>query len=375
MFGWYCYELLNGFECVGCGFGIVAISGLISKGFLQFLVKNVEFEFRTCVVNGFWFHGLYGVFNELLEQARITVRKFGKTLSVKDAVRHAVGFRTHDATRDVLDKGQMTESRWTREVLVNSKVGLGFSTWLVPKWASLGTGKARLGKAGQRLGKAWQRVGKAWQDLARLGKGLAKSWQGLARSWQGAGKTWQGAGKVWQGTNVSGHGVARTGQVMPWHAPGHALARASTRPWHEQDHALAQTSHASHALVMPWHEQGKARPWHEQDHALAQTSHTLSQTRSCLGTAKARPWHNNLTFLDLGIDSGQSMLGLILGCFLSEPRKRLNIYYKGRGLSWGGMGNKDKQGPRARLGHHAKAKTHGPWSATPSRLDSTPSPA
>ncbi|KAK9138126.1 hypothetical protein Sjap_008720 [Stephania japonica] len=30
----------------------------------------------------------------------------------------------------------------------------------------------------------------------------------------------------------------------------------------------------------------------------------------------------------------------------------------------GGMGNSDKQDPRARLGHHAKAKTHGPWSAT-----------
>ncbi|KAK9109506.1 hypothetical protein Sjap_017566 [Stephania japonica] len=38
------------------------------------------------------------------------------------------------------------------------------------------------------------------------------------------------------------------------------------------------------------------------------------------------------------------------------------------------MGNSDKEGPRARLGHHAKAKTHGPWSATPSRWDSTPSP-
>ncbi|KAK9102595.1 hypothetical protein Sjap_019849 [Stephania japonica] len=29
------------------------------------------------------------------------------------------------------------------------------------------------------------------------------------------------------------------------------------------------------------------------------------------------------------------------------------------------MGNSDKEGPRARLGHHAKAKTHGPWSGHP----------
>ncbi|KAK9138172.1 hypothetical protein Sjap_008766 [Stephania japonica] len=29
------------------------------------------------------------------------------------------------------------------------------------------------------------------------------------------------------------------------------------------------------------------------------------------------------------------------------------------------MGNSDKEGPRARLGYHAKAKTHGPWSGHP----------
>ncbi|KAK9145093.1 hypothetical protein Sjap_004996 [Stephania japonica] len=32
------------------------------------------------------------------------------------------------------------------------------------------------------------------------------------------------------------------------------------------------------------------------------------------------------------------------------------------------MGNSDKEGPRARLGHHAKAKTHGPWSGHPESL-------
>ncbi|KAK9081989.1 hypothetical protein Syun_030971 [Stephania yunnanensis] len=41
------------------------------------------------------------------------------------------------------------------------------------------------------------------------------------------------------------------------------------------------------------------------------------------------PWQE-LTNLDLGVDPGQSTLGLILGCFLLELRKRLNIYYKGR---------------------------------------------
>ncbi|KAK9090034.1 hypothetical protein Sjap_023211 [Stephania japonica] len=73
-----------------------------------------------------------------------------------------------------------------------------------------------------------------------------------------------------------------------------------------------------------------------------------------------------LTFLDPGIDPGQSMLGLILGCFLLELGKRLTSTIRGGGLSpRGGMGNSDKEGPRARLGHHAKAKTHGPWSGHP----------
>ncbi|KAK9136583.1 hypothetical protein Sjap_007177 [Stephania japonica] len=55
--------------------------------------------------------------------------------------------------------------------------------------------------------------------------------------------------------------------------------------------------------------------------------------------------------------------------------KQLNIYYKGGGLSpKGGMGNSDKEGPRARLGHHAKAKTHGPWSGHPKSVGLDPEP-
>ncbi|KAK9155529.1 hypothetical protein Sjap_003009 [Stephania japonica] len=110
-----------------------------------------------------------------------------------------------------------------------SKDGLGFSAWLVPKWAKLdkvgqGSGKtrARLGKAGQglawhgqgraRLDKAGQgsdkirarlrkvgqglvrhgqsltRLGKAGQGLVRLGKARAK----LSKAGQGTGKAWQG---------------------------------------------------------------------------------------------------------------------------------------------------------------------------------------
>ncbi|KAK9151746.1 hypothetical protein Syun_010055 [Stephania yunnanensis] len=49
------------------------------------------------------------------------------------------------------------------------------------------------------------------------------------------------------------------------------------------------------------------------------------------------PWQG-LTSFDLGVDPGQSTLGLILGCFLLELRKWLNIYYKERwsllGAAW-----------------------------------------
>ncbi|KAK9116058.1 hypothetical protein Sjap_015005 [Stephania japonica] len=39
---------------------------------------------------------------------------------------------------------------------------------------------------------------------------------------------------------------------------------------------------------------------------------------------------------------------------------------RGGGLSpRSGVGNSDKEGTRARLGHHVKAKTHGPWSDHP----------
>ncbi|KAK9116214.1 hypothetical protein Sjap_015161 [Stephania japonica] len=38
------------------------------------------------------------------------------------------------------------------------------------------------------------------------------------------------------------------------------------------------------------------------------------------------------------------------------------------------MGNSDKEGPRARLGHHAKAKTHGPWSGHPEPVGLDPEP-
>ncbi|KAK9155911.1 hypothetical protein Sjap_003391 [Stephania japonica] len=106
--------------------------------------------------------------------------------------------------------------------------------------------------------------------------------------------------------------------------------------------------------------QGKAKP--RQDKARPGQGQ---------GKALAQP----LTFLDSGIDPGQSTLGLILGCFLLELRKRLNIYYKGRWLSpRGGMDNSDKEGPRARFGHHAKAKTHGPWSGHPESVGLDPEP-
>ncbi|KAK9137029.1 hypothetical protein Sjap_007623 [Stephania japonica] len=73
--------------------------------------KNAEFVLRTCIVEGFWFNESYEVFNELLERARIAttsrrVQKPEKTLFVEDAVRHAVGFRSHGATRDVLGRGE-----------------------------------------------------------------------------------------------------------------------------------------------------------------------------------------------------------------------------------------------------------------------------
>ncbi|KAK9138214.1 hypothetical protein Sjap_008808 [Stephania japonica] len=49
----------------------------------------------------------------------------------------------------------------------------------------------------------------------------------------------------------------------------------------------------------------------------------------------------------------------------NEYSSRLACRRGNRGGEWGGMGNSDKEGPRARLGHHAKAKTHGPWSGHP----------
>ncbi|KAK9144926.1 hypothetical protein Sjap_004829 [Stephania japonica] len=55
--------------------------------------------------------------------------------------------------------------------------------------------------------------------------------------------------------------------------------------------------------------------------------------------------------------------------------KRLTSTIRGGGLSpRGGMGNSDKEGPRARLGHHAKAKTHGPWSGHPESVGLDPEP-
>ncbi|KAK9138198.1 hypothetical protein Sjap_008792 [Stephania japonica] len=38
------------------------------------------------------------------------------------------------------------------------------------------------------------------------------------------------------------------------------------------------------------------------------------------------------------------------------------------------MGNSDKEGPQARLGHHAKAKTYGPWSGHPEPVGLDPEP-
>ncbi|KAK9121701.1 hypothetical protein Syun_019318 [Stephania yunnanensis] len=84
-------------------------------------------------------------------------------------------------------------------------------------------------------------------------------------------------------------------------------------------------------------------PWHALARRLGTPWHVLARARArarlggvsmhVLGTRKV------LKNLDLGVDPGQSTLGLILGCFLLEPRKRLNIYYKERcALSLGGMG-------------------------------------
>ncbi|KAK9098211.1 hypothetical protein Syun_025256 [Stephania yunnanensis] len=88
-----------------------------------------------------------------------------------------------------------------------------------------------------------------------------------------------------------------------------------------------------------------------------------------LGTRKV------LTNLDLGVDPGQSTLGLIFGCFLLEPRKRLNIYYKERcAVFLGGMGRL-----AGTLEHALGAMPrHDPWTNhgvghSSSRWDSTKS--
>ncbi|KAK9093237.1 hypothetical protein Syun_028148 [Stephania yunnanensis] len=68
-------------------------------------------------------------------------------------------------------------------------------------------------------------------------------------------------------------------------------------------------------------------PWHSLARRLGRPRYSLAD----LGGP-----YLELTKLDLGVDPGQSTLGLTLGCFLLERRERLNIYYKGRGIPSGG---------------------------------------
>ncbi|KAK9109944.1 hypothetical protein Sjap_018004 [Stephania japonica] len=219
---------------------------------------------------------------------------------------------------------QMIESRWTREVSVNSKVGLGFSTWLVPKWASLGKGKAWQGQVrpGQNQGKAWKDQGKAWQGQAKARPSQAKARRGKvrARPGQGKGQAGRDLARPGQGKARARQGKARRGQGKARPRQGKARARqGQARPRQGQGKARRGQGKARPR-------QGKTRPRQGRPNQGTDKVGQAKQNSQGQGMALAQ----QLTFLDPGIDPGQSTLGLILGCFLLELGKRLNIYYKGR---------------------------------------------
>ncbi|KAK9138373.1 hypothetical protein Sjap_008967 [Stephania japonica] len=119
-------------------------------------------------------------------------------------------------------------------------------------------------------------------------------------------------------------------------------ARASERRGEAEAEAeaerarLGEARRASEAAAGAEARQGEAKARRGQGKArLDKARRDKARPRPGQGKALAR----RLTFLDSGIDPGQSTLGLILGCFLLEARKRLNIYYKGRwalspGVTW-----------------------------------------
>ncbi|KAK9087602.1 hypothetical protein Syun_029996 [Stephania yunnanensis] len=148
---------------------------------------------------------------------------------------------------------------------------------------------------------------------------------------------------------------------------GYALARLGTTPWHALARTLGERALGRARMVK--------RAWasaHGRMDESAQGRAHMDECEACFSLAQrlGTPWHilargtGGLRYApwrearEARADLGQSTLGLILGYFLLEPRKRLNIYYKERcALSLGGMGR------LAGTLEHALDATprHDPW--------------